>query len=630
MAKVNRYTNIQPAQYNPMSLQELMLVPQYKRTQHDNLLEAGSAINEGLLQVNPLDIHSDAARKEQEKISNSIQSQVDLLSKEGFNPNSKQAFFDLNKQYNQAIAPTGTLGRINNAKQILEANKKAHIDAAIKEGFTGDAALRNWQQHEQKYIQEYQETGKINPISELGAPKYVDYLDTATNLFKDAGFTELDLAGGVISRLVTTDPKGQYVLNEGGGKITKNNIGQLTKAVEWLNNNITNPNSQIGQSIQYEGKSPLQVLNEIGNLAEVYVNSSQKNDYTRTMTNFTPTIKDDTSRPPNFIKDIIQGIDIKNIDATSPLNMTETFKNVQYDNKGNIIANKGDYKTYQEKIKAIQDKGTYGNVTFDPNTGLYKGTLKAMGSPGPGASMSGVIPKDPYHYKSDLDKMRIDNPELKGISDKELIERLSNYRESLGTNYVASIEIPGANYEWMNDRLFGNQSGTGEKATGMFSSKGATIKGQEYTATEVIDQLGYDNIKNFKESGQPTIRGYVPTLGKWRATVANSEGEDVDIFLDDISEFSDKTRLTQSMAKMSFEGKAFAPIGKTSDGQTMYFVNDFIEPRIVKSFTGITTASQIPPNHMREAKSFEEVNARETMGLVNDQLFQQLSNTKQK
>lgn len=286
MAAVNRYTNIEPARYNPMSLQELMLAPQYKRTQHDQLLQAGASLNEELLKADPLDIHADAVKGEQDRLGNSIQSQVDLLSKEGFNPNSKQAFFDLNKQYNQAVAPTGTIGKANTAKMTLAANKKAHIDAAVKEGFSMDEALMNWQEHEKKYIDEYKATGDIKPISSLGNPKYVDYLDEANKLFKDAGFTERDLAGGMVSQIITTDPRGQYVLNKSGGKITKNNIQQLTSAVEWLNSNVNNPNSEIGKSIRYQGKNPNQVLQEIGNLAEIHIEDSQKSDYSQTITGF--------------------------------------------------------------------------------------------------------------------------------------------------------------------------------------------------------------------------------------------------------------------------------------------------------------------------------------------------------
>jgi len=291
MATPNRFANIQAARYNPMSLQELMMVPQYKRTQHDNLLEAGSALNMELMKVDSLDIHSDAVRKEQERLSNGIQSQVDLLSSEGFNPSSKQAFFDLNNQYSKAVSPTGTLGMANIAKKTLAANKKDHVDAAVKEGFSMDEALMNWQIHEKKYIDEYKATGEIKEISSLGNPKYVDYLDESMKLFKDAGFTERDLTGGAISQIITTDPRGQYILNKSGGKITRDNISQLEGAVEWLNNNIQNPNSEIGKSIAYQGKNPNQVLQEIGNLAEVYVEDSQKSDYSQTITGFKAIIK---------------------------------------------------------------------------------------------------------------------------------------------------------------------------------------------------------------------------------------------------------------------------------------------------------------------------------------------------
>jgi hypothetical protein len=625
---VNRYTQVSNPRYNPRSLQELMIAPMYMREQHDNLLNTSAALETEIAKSDPLAVHSDAIAKEQARLYEGINKEVDMLNTEGFNPSSKSNFIKLNKEYQQSVSPTGLIGKANKAKEVLNVNKNMYLENAVKEGFSAEQALKNWAAFENEYIENYAKDQQIKEIEQMFAPKYYDYINEAQKLFTAAGVSSTDIGGS--GGKIVPDDMGTYVVNSSHREINESNIAQLQAAADFMNNTINNPNSDAYKSIIHEGKTPESALQEIKGLGDVYIKSKYGRDSGSSISNFTPTIKDDSSRLPSYIEDVIQGIDIKNIDATSPLHMTETLKNAEFDEKGNIIASKGQYKTYQEKIKALKDSGKYSTLNPDQNTGLYKATLKAVGSPGPGANMSGTIAKDPYHYKSDLEKMRIDNPQLKGLSDKELIQRLTDYRASISSNYVKSLEIPGANYEWMNDRLFGNQAGTGEKSTGMFSSKGATIKGKEYSATEVIDQLGYKNIKELKELGQPTVRGYVTALGKWRAVVANSKGKHVDIFLNDISEFSEKTQLTQTMAKMSFEGKAFAPVGKTSDGQTIYFVNDFMSPKLVKSWSGITTASQIPPSDMDQARSFEEVSGQEKMGLLSDPLFQQLSNTKQK
>ena len=80
MAVVNRYTQRTPARYNPRSFQELMTAPAYMREQHDNI-EAGMAeLETAIAQVDPLDLHSNEAKLEQERLYNSITEQADILN----------------------------------------------------------------------------------------------------------------------------------------------------------------------------------------------------------------------------------------------------------------------------------------------------------------------------------------------------------------------------------------------------------------------------------------------------------------------------------------------------------------------------------------------------------------------
>lgn len=282
MAAVNRFTRIQPGNYNPMSLQELMLVPQYKRQQHDKLLEASAGMDTGLAQVDPLSIHNESARAEQERLSKALEDQVNLLNSEGFNPSSKSAFINLNKDYQRTISPTGTLGRINQAKQVLNENKQSYLNDAIKQGYSPEAALANWSNFENQYIQKFQEDGEITNIGQIMAPKYFDYIEEAKDIFKDVGVTseEIESGGGRIVK----NKKGQYVVNS--KEVNESNISQLQSAVDFLNNQILNPNSDAYKSIVHQGKAIPDVLNEIVGLANVYRKTDSSRSSMSSISNF--------------------------------------------------------------------------------------------------------------------------------------------------------------------------------------------------------------------------------------------------------------------------------------------------------------------------------------------------------
>lgn len=268
MARVNRYTQIKPADYNPMSLQELMLAPSYKRQEHDKLLEAAGTIDTAIAQVDPLAVHNEAALKEQERLRENINKQVDLLNTEGFNPSSKSAFINLNKDYQQSISPTGLLGRINQAKKTLNANRDEYIKTGVEMGYSPENLLQNWQKFEDEYINQFATTGEVSDIGKMYAPKYYDYINEAKSIFKDAGITASDITTG--GGRIVQDSKGNYVVNSQIQDAKSSNKKQLQAAVDFLNNTINNPNSDAYKSIQHQNKSREQVISELTDLAGVY------------------------------------------------------------------------------------------------------------------------------------------------------------------------------------------------------------------------------------------------------------------------------------------------------------------------------------------------------------------------
>src|SRR5690606_18000585 len=152
---MNRYSNITPSQYSPMTLQELMMAPAYKRQQHDAMSEGIAETEAALAQVDPLDVHSDLARQEQERLYNDLTAQSERLNAEGFNSRTKGDFLKTYKDYQQTIGPMGPIGKINAAKTAYNEAKATGIDTLIKQGYNPDDAAAYWEAHSKKYIDRF-------------------------------------------------------------------------------------------------------------------------------------------------------------------------------------------------------------------------------------------------------------------------------------------------------------------------------------------------------------------------------------------------------------------------------------------------------------------------------------------
>lgn len=299
MATVNRFTQLQPSRYNPMSLQELMLVPAYKRQQHDAISENIAKTESALANIDPLQVHSELAKTEQKKLYDQLQLQAEMLQKEGFTPQSKSQFLNLYKQYQQAVSPTGTLGKIQAAKQSFEEEKNNYISNATKLGYSPEIAALNWEDHYNKYQQKFLDDNKIENINSLYSPNYFNYIEEAQKLFKDAGITANDI--GRENSKIISDSKGNYILNTNHRDVNESNIKQLESAVEFLNNRILNPNSDAHQSIIHQRKNPSNVINELFGLDKVYQKSSVLDHNSTNITNYSPNELGLTDVDPNDV-----------------------------------------------------------------------------------------------------------------------------------------------------------------------------------------------------------------------------------------------------------------------------------------------------------------------------------------
>lgn len=282
--KVNRFTNVQPAQYNPMGLQELMMVPMMKREQHDKLNTDIATTRAALAQTDYMDIHGEQVSGLRKKLESELQRQVDQVSSTGIDQTLRTDFTNLNASYQSAIGPKGLLGAAANAKSTFKAEKDTYMANATAIGYSPDRAAYNWEKHVQDTYSGFDGEGKIANVDGLYAPKYFDVAEETMKLAKDAKLSETDIAN--MGSTITTDAKGQYVLNEGSRNIDASNLAPLKAMVMHMNNQISNPNSPLKKSMDHQGVTSEDALQMVAGLTPIYAQTKTGRSTTKAITGF--------------------------------------------------------------------------------------------------------------------------------------------------------------------------------------------------------------------------------------------------------------------------------------------------------------------------------------------------------
>jgi hypothetical protein len=291
--KINRYTNITPAQYNPMSLEELMMVPMLKRKQHDELLNNIAATQSALAQTDYLDVHEDKVLGIRKKLEEELQRQVEAVSGEGINEVLKNDFINLNAEYQNAMGTKGTLGKAQAAKQALAQEKATYLQNSTQMGYSPTDAADNWQRHQQGYYNSQQELDDITNIEGLYAPTYKNVVDEFNKVADRIGMDSTEISK-LRNSMEFDEESGMYYLQENSKTtLTEENLKKFKKAETWLNNNLMNPNSDLRRSIDHQNKTPEEAFQEIAGLGEIYATKVKKVQTDTRISNLTaaPTVE---------------------------------------------------------------------------------------------------------------------------------------------------------------------------------------------------------------------------------------------------------------------------------------------------------------------------------------------------
>ena len=586
MATVNRYTQTQENIYQPRTLQELMVAPAYKRQKHDEL-DAGIAQYETqLAQSQSLGVHEGRLQEEQKKLYDKMLEQRDKLESEGFTQSSKSNFIRFNKDYQQTMGPQGAIGKIDKARVSYETEKENLLKNATAMGYGPEKVAEKLAAKYEQYKADYEKTGNITAFEAPLPPKYEDLQSDILEIgkaMKSTTLTKMKQNGYEIGI-----DKGMYVIKTKSGEVLETtNDPNIQSAINFLNNKWVDNGGTGTQSASWQGLTPDVIKDQINNglgLQREYKNIDQRGEDYKFQT--IPEAKtDDDGENLNFIRNKIPGFTISSISPDSPLLALDKVENLAFGEDEAIIPVGNRNESYEDMVTGIKANLKTGEIIqMNPESGLYE--LLSLSSKESMQYNKQPIYKQGHQIASDLDELRRENPQLGDLTDKVLVERLQAFKENLASNYITDVQLPGSTFEWYSDDLFGNLAGSGEKSAGTIIDKDITINGRQLTFDEVVSDLGYDNVEDFKTKGVPTVNSYVSALGKFKGTVYNSKGQPTNIYIEAPQEVADVTAVTKAATTALMAGKGFAKleVSGVPQGYAVYIINDFSsEPSIIVS-----------------------------------------------
>lgn len=250
----NRFDNGSISAYTPQSFQELSFVPMMKRAQHDEMSKNLAELN--AIATDPLDVHRERALELKQNLEAKLGNLSQELASKGIDNLGKEAFYKLQKERNDLIAPTGKIGQINAAKIDYNKQKEEFIKNAEQQKIGRDRALQLWNEKTKTYSG-YDNNENILNVTPQGVAAHQDYEDDlmkyhsilgkTTSSAKSSGYSIVDSGQGDGSKIM---------IDRVGNIVHSDNISQLNDAIKGFSSKWINPN---GEGAKYAKDADLNI-----------------------------------------------------------------------------------------------------------------------------------------------------------------------------------------------------------------------------------------------------------------------------------------------------------------------------------------------------------------------------------
>lgn len=378
---MNRYTQLTPSSYDPLSMQEIMMTPLAMRKQHDDLLAQQEAVRAGLAKVDPDKKHFNEALQLKKSIEDKINQSAEKLAQEGFSNDMTSQTIALNREYNDLIAPTGKIGQINNYKLQKAKIINDYEELAAKQHWTPAETNRYIQEALNKHLTEvpsWDENGQIVQFNiDKNIPTRIDYFKEFGDLAKSAGMTTEEFANAT-STLLGPDASG-YNAQLAKSYATKRgrNAERLDDALKTFVMRINDPTDVMAKSADYEGLDKQGLLNKLGVQKNVYKNDISSTESSTKIDHFGNNVFDNAGKENATYS--AGETDPEGTVTVGGKDGQVDFSDIGSNQKPVILPKEASPEMIEEAYKNQGGKVTYQNSIKDPNLRqIYKNTYDKL------------------------------------------------------------------------------------------------------------------------------------------------------------------------------------------------------------------------------------------------------------
>jgi len=392
---MNRYVNTSVSAYDPLSLQEVLMAPLTKRKQHDESSDKLRALEAELAKIDPLDIHTEYAKAERAKLADKINQQAELLNKEGYTNNTAGNLLKFNREFQETVSPTGTIGQINQAKVVHDQLYKDWMSTEEAKKAGPEVATQRWLEHRERYAKDFNDNQKVKPIGQMIAPKFQDLEADIKDFMTGLGETT---RGWITKNGYGFDegPDGTLIMvTETGKRVTSDNVKQIESATQRLAEKWIRENAPGREWADFTSTDKNYIINQI-NLAAGSKIKTKVDDSLSTGR----TWKGDLKKKNNNLDDI-EGLNLDEIQLNNNKKLLDDLEGSLFGPSSTEIRTQFSdaYKTNitggtlsaaqkeEEKQKAIKKvvEGKNYKLTFESLKRTYPEKFKDMKSDSPEA-----------------------------------------------------------------------------------------------------------------------------------------------------------------------------------------------------------------------------------------------------
>lgn len=225
MATVNRYTRLTPSEFNPLSLEEMMMVPLAKQKQQEDLLASQDAIEAELNNLKRLNQDDELVSGKVKDYKTNLDGISDLIAKEGVNRETTRNFRKLYSNYKYDISDSGELGKAQNNYNLAKEREAQSRQKLAQQGHSQSAIDRLIEKTYGDFQGTVNEDGTYNEFGNFGGPGFYDYRKEALDIFSRAKANGISIGKSGSDIEFMTDPSTGATL----AKVTNTNLTEEEK-----------------------------------------------------------------------------------------------------------------------------------------------------------------------------------------------------------------------------------------------------------------------------------------------------------------------------------------------------------------------------------------------------------------